>query len=433
MGKYKATIIILNWNGQHLLRRCLPSVIQAVNYDGGGHEILVIDNGSTDGSAQFVLSNYPGVAVLPLPENRGFVGGYNAGLAIARQHLVVLLNNSTWVRADFFTNLLTHFENPDVFGVSPKILTPTGLIEVEYLHATWDGRGIIGQKQPGFNEPDRGRVGGPCYTFYAPGGCSAFNRAKLMALGWFHPIYAPFHWEEVDISYRAWKRGWKVMYEPRAVAWHEAGSTFSKHVPAEQNKLIWHRNRLLFLWSNLSDPEMVRQHHSYLPVWATLDPLHSQSLQAARAFMVQADQKRTNDQPHWQLSDKEVFNLIGACCSGVRPNGSLVKGTGSDVYLLEGAGKRHVPSRAVLDSFSNWLHVIPIGDQELAAYPLMPAVDFREGCLLASPDRTAYIVSRGRKHPVASLQRLAELGRSAEEIIPVSWEDLRRLKEGGPA
>ncbi|HCM19153.1 MAG TPA: hypothetical protein DHW84_13055, partial [Firmicutes bacterium] len=72
-------------------------------------------------------------------------------------------------------------------------------------------------------------------------------------------------------------------------------------------------------------------------------------------------------------------------------------------------------------------------DQELAAYPLMPAVDFREGCLLASPDRTAYIVSRGRKHPVASLQRLAELGRSVEEIIPVSWEDLRRLKEGGPA
>ena len=223
------------------------------------------------------------------------------------------------------------------------------------------------------------------------------------------------------------------MYEPRAVAWHEAGSTFSKHVPADQSKLIWHRNRLLFIWSNLSDPEMVRQHHSYLPVWASMDPLHTHSLQAAKAMMPQADQKRYNEQPHWKLSDKEVFNLIGACCSGVRPNGSLVKGSGPDVYLLEGAGKRHVPSRAVLDSFSNWMHVIPISDQELATYPIMPAVEFRDGTLIEGPNRTAYIVNRGRKHPVASPQRLAELGRSPGEIITVAWEDLRRLKDGGPA
>ena len=124
MGKYKATIIILNWNGLHLLRRCLPSVIKAVNYDGGGHDILVVDNGSTDGSVQFVLHNYPGVGVLPLPENRGFVGGYNAGLAIARQHLVVLLNNSAWVRQDFLTNLLVHFDSPDNLAVAPKIHHP---------------------------------------------------------------------------------------------------------------------------------------------------------------------------------------------------------------------------------------------------------------------------------------------------------------------
>src|SRR5262245_38913947 len=71
----RATIIIVNWDGKHLLQDCLPAVIEAVRYDGGTHEVLVVDNGSTDGSAEFVQQNFPGVRVLMLDRNYGFSGG----------------------------------------------------------------------------------------------------------------------------------------------------------------------------------------------------------------------------------------------------------------------------------------------------------------------------------------------------------------------
>lgn len=432
MGHYKATILILNWNGVNLLKRCLPTVVQAAAFDGGGHEIMVVDNGSTDGSVQFVLDNFPGVAVLPLPVNKGFVGGYNEGLVRARLPWVVLLNNSTWVRSDFLTQLLVHFRNPDVFAVSPRILMPDGRIEVEYLHATWDARGFIGQHQPGLNETVS-HTEGPCYTFYAPGGCSAFCREKFGALGWFHPIFAPFHWEEVDISYRAWKRGWKVLHEPRAIAWHEAGRTFRSFVPGDQSRVIWLRNRLLFMWSNFIDPKMVGQHHSHLQVWAAADPSHRLAYAQALQMMPQAEQKRYNDQPTWALSDPDVFNLIGACCSGPRPNGSLVLGNGGVVYLLEAGKKRPLPSMAVLQSFSDWAHVIPVSDRELTGYASGPQVGFRNGTLIESPERATYLVDRGTKRIVASPERLSQLGRSVAEIIPAEWVDIRSLPDGPPA
>lgn len=433
MGNYKATIIILNWQGLNLLKRCVPSVIQAAVADGGGHEILVVDNGSTDGSVQYVLDHFPGVAVLPLPENVGFVQGYNEGLARARQNLVVLLNNSTWVRADFLSNLLVHFKNPEVFAVAPKILYPNGRIEVENLLATWDARGIIGQRQTGLNEPDTNRVAGPCYTFYAPGGCAAFSREKFAALHGFHPLFAPFHWEEVDVSYRAWKRGWKVLYEPRAVAWHDSGVTFRKYVPADQNRLIWLRNRLLFTWSDINDPSMVGQHHGHLQRWLSENPVHREAYARALPLMPLAEQKRYQEQDYWVRSDLDVFGLVGSCCTGFRPNGTLLKGTNGAVYILENGHKRPIRSPGALESISDWPHIVQVPDAELGAYPPGPDVGFREGCLILGPNQAVYRVERGRKRVVISLERLSQLGLRLQDAQPVQWIDLLTLPDGPPA
>src|SRR5207249_2673637 len=90
---HPATIVIVNWDGKHLLAECLPALIESVKCAGGDHEILVVDNGSTDGSAEFVRQNFPQVRVLALDRNYGFAEGNNRGAHEAQTDVLVFLNN----------------------------------------------------------------------------------------------------------------------------------------------------------------------------------------------------------------------------------------------------------------------------------------------------------------------------------------------------
>src|SRR5438093_10242168 len=104
-----ASIVILNWNGKELPERCVPSVLEAVRADGRDHEVLVVDNGSTDGSVQFLRENFPRVRLLSLPENLGFAEGNNAGVRAALHDIVVLVNNDMVVDPGFLRPLLEGF------------------------------------------------------------------------------------------------------------------------------------------------------------------------------------------------------------------------------------------------------------------------------------------------------------------------------------
>src|SRR6266567_4463240 len=109
-----ASVVIPNWNGKDLLAKYLPSVIDAMQ---GHHanEVIVVDNGSTDGSADFVRENFPDVNLIELKENLGFGGGSNAGFRAAHNDIVVLLNNDMRVAPDFLAPLLEGFGDPEVF------------------------------------------------------------------------------------------------------------------------------------------------------------------------------------------------------------------------------------------------------------------------------------------------------------------------------
>src|SRR5881296_3283132 len=116
----RASIIILNWNGKDLLAQCVPSVLDAVRADGRDHEVLVVDNGSSDGSVEFLGRSFPQVRVLALPENVGFAEGNNAGVRAARHDIVVLLNNDMVVDPGFLSPLLDGF-GAKTFAVSSQI------------------------------------------------------------------------------------------------------------------------------------------------------------------------------------------------------------------------------------------------------------------------------------------------------------------------
>src|ERR1035438_2249767 len=133
-----ATVVIPNWNGRDLLAKYIPSV-RAALAGNPANEILVVDNGSSDGSADFLRESFPDVTVLALPENLGFGGGSNAGFSAAKNEIVVLLNSDMRVAADFLAPLLEGFSDSEVFAVACQIFftDPARLREETGLTQGW--------------------------------------------------------------------------------------------------------------------------------------------------------------------------------------------------------------------------------------------------------------------------------------------------------
>jgi len=209
------SVVIPNWNGRDLLERFLPSVVRALR---PGDEIVVVDNGSTDGSAAWLRDVFPHVRLLALDRNLGFGGGSNAGIRAATHDIVVLLNNDMRVHPDFLPPLLQAFSDEKVFAVSchifftdpDKVREETGLTQGWWENGSLRVRHRIDQK-----------VTRPFPCFYGGGGSCAFDRSKFLELGGFDALLAPFYLEDTDLGFLAWKRGWKVLYQPSSTVFHE--------------------------------------------------------------------------------------------------------------------------------------------------------------------------------------------------------------------
>ncbi len=226
MGTKAASIIIANWNGRNLLEQFLPSVLNALR---DCDEVIVVDNGSTDGSVEFLRENFPQVRLIRLPKNYGFSVANNIGVLAARNEVVVLLNNDMRPEEGFLEPLLSHFNDPTVFAVGAKLLHPDGgSVDANrtrlvlsgglfFFTGEWDTERLL-----------------HCHTpeeqVLAQGGGTAFDRAKFLELGGFDPIFSPVHAEDFDLCLRALFRGWRIIFEPRSIVWH-LGRQTTRHSP----------------------------------------------------------------------------------------------------------------------------------------------------------------------------------------------------------
>jgi GT2 family glycosyltransferase/glycosyltransferase involved in cell wall biosynthesis len=254
-----ASLVIPNWNGKDLLARFAPSWIAAIaNHPGS--EVLVVDNGSTDGSAAWLKVNYPQVRVLALPRNLGFGGGSNEGFRAARNEIVVLLNSDMRVEPDFLRPLLDGFTDEQVFAVSCQIFLgdPSKRREETGLTEGWwqDGGLRVSHRE----DAQVNRLF-PC--FYGGGGSCAFSRSKFLKLGGFDELLAPFYLEDTDLGYMAWKRGWKVLYQPASVVHHEHRGTIGKRFSSGYIQSVLKKNFLLFSWKNIHDWKKLAGHFPY--------------------------------------------------------------------------------------------------------------------------------------------------------------------------
>ncbi|MDQ6759546.1 MAG: glycosyltransferase [Acidobacteriota bacterium] len=255
-ARHAASVVIPNWNGRDLLAQYLPSVVAALS-DHPGNEVIVVDNGSTDGSAAYVRETFPTVRLLALEKNLGFGGGSNAGFRSASNDIVVLLNSDMRVERGFLQPLLDGFTDEKVFAVSCQIFfsDPGKLREETGLTQCWWENGGLRARH---RIDDAIQSPYPC--FYGGGGSCAFDRSKFLKLGGFDELLAPFYLEDTDLGFLAWKRGWKVLYQPLSIVYHEHRGTIGRRFSTEQINVVLKRNFILFCWKNIHEWNRLGSH-----------------------------------------------------------------------------------------------------------------------------------------------------------------------------
>lgn len=303
-----ASVIVLNYDGRHYLERLLPSLRTAVERAPGDHEILVVDNGSGDGSADWVEAHFPDVRLVRLPENRFFIRGNRAGVEAATRDVLVFVNNDMVVEPDFLARLLDRFGAGDVFAVTSRIDMQGKRVETGRTRLSFR-RGALHFVQT--DGPDADEIP----ALWAGGGSSAFDRRKLEALGGFEDLYEPCYVEDVSLSYRAWRRGWRVLYEPRSGVLHAHQATSSRVFTPGQRARIVLRNRELFFWRCFTSPRMVWGHALWLP-WnlmkrAGQDGFGNQlaALALATARLPAAWRGRQRTRIHARRTDDDVLRI----------------------------------------------------------------------------------------------------------------------------
>jgi GT2 family glycosyltransferase/glycosyltransferase involved in cell wall biosynthesis len=283
---HAASLVIPNWNGKDLLERFLPSWVASIA-DRPGSEIIVVDNGSSDGSADWIRVNYPEVKVLALPRNLGFGGGSNAGFRAAANDIVVLLNSDMRVEPDFLGPLLEGFIDENVFAVSCQIFLGDRSKRREESGLTqgwWQDGGL----RVTHREDSQVDCLFPC--FYGGGGSCAFDRRKFLELNGFDELLAPFYLEDTDLGFLAWKRGWKVLYQPASVVHHEHRGTIGKRFSNDYIQSVLQKNFLLFCWKNIHGWKRLAEHFLFafagaiVTAWSGYAPGRASAWGILRAF-----------------------------------------------------------------------------------------------------------------------------------------------------
>ncbi|RPJ55569.1 MAG: glycosyltransferase, partial [Acidobacteria bacterium] len=251
------SIVVLNWNGRHLLEENIPALLAAVRKTGKPHEILVVDNGSSDDSVTWLGEHYPDVRILALDRNYGFGEGNNRGVEAASHGIVVLLNNDMIVSEDFLPPLVEAFSDPDVFAVASQVFFPPEKRREETGNTRgWLKWGYLNLSHDPIEDYHYSRRYLP--VLWAGGGASAFHRARFLALGGFSDIFSPCYFEDTDLSYRAWRRGWKVLVAAHSQVLHKHRSTSSSRFDAAGLCRLIEQRRLWYLWKNYPLADVLR-------------------------------------------------------------------------------------------------------------------------------------------------------------------------------
>jgi GT2 family glycosyltransferase len=257
-----ASIIIPNWNGADLLHAYLPSVLDAKENYRGNVEVIVVDDASTDSSAKLLQKDFPSIRTIVHKHNQGFGKACWSGARAAENPILIFLNSDVKVAPDFINPLVTCLENPTAFAASPLVFDDRGNLSHATIRIPYFRRGKIRYEpfplQQLLNKSSP--LPHPWYTLFPTGAAFAVDRARFLELHGFDDLFSPFYYEDTDLGFRAWRRGWKCIVAPEARVTHYHTGTISRSFKRFKVQAIRKRNRLFYLWKNLTTARMLRQH-----------------------------------------------------------------------------------------------------------------------------------------------------------------------------
>lgn len=255
-------IIILNYNGEHLLPECLPSIVEAAHLSKYPTKVTLLDNLSLDAGVAYVTQRFPEVEIVHAPQNR-VLCSYNEYLPHVKESIVILLNNDIRVAPDFIDPLVQRFLlEPETFLAAPRVMTFDG----SKIEAAKTKAGIrfglfwANARYPGHEEESLI----PSETYSS--GFGAFSRDKFLTLKGYDDEYMPGIMEDVDLCYRARQAGFRLYYEPSSVVYHMGQAAFKKRFGKWKISVIAHRNTFLFMWKNFSGFKFWSSHLFFLPL-----------------------------------------------------------------------------------------------------------------------------------------------------------------------
>lgn len=306
----KVELVILNYNGGELFLECLASLQASLGKTRYPARLVILDNQSTDGSDRLAKIRFPGAEVIRMAENR-YLCSYNDYLKQSDCDIALLLNNDIKVDPDFIDPLIEPFEkNPQVFMVTPKCLSFDGSKYEGGITRFRMHYGIFwaSARYPGY-EKDRDRA-----SLTMAAGYGAFDRKKFLELGGYDDLYLPGRLEDSDLCFRAWQRGWLLLYEPRSVIYHKGGVAFHKRFGERGTLRINHRNSFLFVWKNVRDPLYLVSHFFFLP-FRLLFALIKGQMEFVLGFfdslpLAPKALRRRMGLRASQFSDREIFNQV---------------------------------------------------------------------------------------------------------------------------
>jgi GT2 family glycosyltransferase len=266
------SIIIPNYNGAEILPKNLPHIFQAIKaYKRGNVEIIIPNDPSTDNSKEIIaefIKSLEGTGIVgktvdnTRKEESGFSKNVNRGVARATGDILILLNSDVRPHKDFLAPLLSHFSDENVFAV--------GCMDesIEEGKTVLRGRGIAYWAR-GFLHHQAGSLD-KTSTFWVSGGSGAFSKKIWDKIGGLDVLYNPFYWEDIDLSYRAMKAGYRLIFERRSIVVHEheEGTIKKKFKPKFIQKIVY-RNQFFFIWKNITDGNLLFSHIIWMPYHLT--------------------------------------------------------------------------------------------------------------------------------------------------------------------
>lgn len=287
---FKVSVVIPNWNGVNKLKANLPKIQEMV----GTVEVIVVDDSSTDGSVEYIKSNFPKIILLEKNNNSGFSSTVNLGVKKALGDLIFLLNSDAVPEKNCLRYITPLFNDPRVFSVSCNTggsYSWARFNEGFFWHFM-SGRKITYSHQ----------------TLWTSGGSGVYRKNIWDKLGGFDEIFDPFYEEDLDLGYRATKRGFINLWEPKARVEHgKYKGVIEENFSKMKISKIAQRNQLLFIWKNITSTNLINDHIIHLTKRLLSNPKYFIIFIMAVYRIKKVRDKRSIEVEEEVISDEEIL------------------------------------------------------------------------------------------------------------------------------